>query len=144
MNEGYSIMTGLRDQFRNGIDGVSTSYNHRLTRDQVVTGFVNVEEVKRFPLITIGSVSISPNQMTIGSPSWDIPVMIELFGFVRDEDDAFGEALKLYNDMETSLREDPTIGGLVYGMNLSADVSSLDSVGVVFIILRMKYNVEQT
>jgi len=144
VNEAYNIFTGLRDQLRNQIVGTSASYNFRLKRDQVKEGWINPEQTKYFPVITIGAMSVNLTQMTIGGPSFWVPLSVEVNGYVKDPDDAFGEALKLLSDIETALREDLTLGGLVYDLAMVSDATSMDQLGVVSFSLTMKYNIEQS
>lgn len=113
------IITQLR-----AIGGADFNYTFNKT-EQIVKGFVSLEQAKSYPTICVVGAKQTGIRWTDNS-SVDIEIMIELISYVKTDKDSLEAALKLASDIEETIHADKRFGGLVYEMTTLHDCAAIE------------------
>lgn len=137
MNEAYNILSQLITQLR-AIDGTAGKYNNNIPDSSIKTDFQAVDEAGIYPSIWI-SFSTGGESFQGDQGTYDVPLVFEIYGYVTNETDPLGAALKLQSDIYTAIYEDWTLGSRVFEMDLSFDAGAYEVYGIVIIKMSVKY-----
>ena len=109
---------------------VASGYHFDIGPTRVNKGFLAFNDVQRFPFICVGYAraerSTQRDQIT-----YDVPLTIELYGYVKKVGGVLDEAFDLASDIERALYADETLGDYVWDMSLSFEIGTLGDIGVV-------------
>ena len=111
------------------IDG-SVNYNFTIESTDIYKEFKLITEVYSYPSIAIGAVSLGAVSPFVRT-RFEIPFSIEIFGYVKSEDNPLDEALKLLSDIRTAIAIDEHLNSLITNMTFSNEVGAADGFGVV-------------
>jgi len=114
------------------IDG-SDDYNFDLT-NKVRTQFVPLDENDLFPSLCIASLSTGESNR-IDQVTYQIPVVVEIVGYVMDDTDPLGAILKLAMDAEKAIYSDPSLDKLVWDLRVTIEIGTLREFGVLLMTL---------
>ena len=143
----YSIVTALRSQIQDKVDGTA-NYYYNLRDKQVLSEFVLMTEARVFPLVCIASATEDLVPITINTvggsgvstfvPSWEM----ELFGYVKADSSevALPECLKLLSDVENAILEDDSLSSGVTGLTLRSSTGNYERFGVFHLVLSGGYS----
>lgn len=112
-----------------GIDG-TTNYNNTIAAADVHSEFLLITETHNFPTICIGGITQGESIMFVRD-GFELPIEVEIFGYIKDEDTPITEALELLSDMRIALMADEELNDKITGMTLSSEVGAMDGYGVV-------------
>ena len=118
------------------IDG-SANYNFAIATANIYKEFKLITEVSNYPSISIGAVSFGES-IPFVRIRFESPFSIEIFGYVKSEDNPLDEALKLLSDIRTAITIDEHLKSLITNMTFSSEVGVADSFGVVAFVVRGK------
>lgn len=131
-----SVINDITDrvvvQLKN-IDG-GASYNNNVSDDHVIKGFELAADAIAYPSIYIASASEGASRQT-DQVTYEIPITVEMFAYVKSEGAAFEEAMKLVADMETAVYDDETLNSLVWGLSMRFEVATFQALGAVVCVL---------
>ena len=136
MNNLSSILTELESQLE-GIDGTQGSYNFVLQPEQVLQGFIPMDKADVYPFICIPYVNLPPSKQT-DQVTYECPLDVEIYGYVKTESNVLVEAAKLQSDIEAAIYTDESLGGYVWEMQLRAELVTSDDCGAVVMVLSAK------
>ena len=111
------------------IDGTG-NYNFTIPFTDIHMEFKLITEVSNYPSISIGVISLGEANPFVRA-RFEIPFTVEIFGYVKDEDNPLREALKLLSDIRTAITIDEHLNELITNMTFSSDVGAADGFGVV-------------
>jgi len=113
-----------------------SNYNNTIDDDYIQSGIVSSDKIIKYPSIYIASaVEGASRQVELGATTYDVPITVEIFGYVKDQDAAFDEALKLASDIETAILTDETLDGNVWSLGLRQGAGSMDEFGWCIVTL---------
>ena len=104
------------------------NYNNSIAAGQVHSEFKMITEIHKFPAFCIGSVNIETDGSIRGI--YQVPITVEIFGYVNSEDSPMDEALKLLSDLRIALTTDEFLNNGIRQFGLSAEVGAMDGFGI--------------
>lgn len=122
------IVTQLKD-----IDA-GDNYNFRLRSQHVVGGFELWDNAVGYPSVYVPMIRETGSRFSDQVTS-ELPVEVEIFGYVKDEQEALSDAFKLASDIENAIRADEDLDDNVYGLSLLFEVSAFQDRGIVYCVL---------
>jgi len=111
------------------------NYNNSISAGQVHSEFKDITEIHKFPALTIGSVRIGGSGAFVRN-SFEVPIEVEIFGYVKDQDDPMQGALKLLSDVRVAITYDEWLNNNINGLGFSAEAGAMDGYGVILFTLR--------
>ena len=94
------VVTRIITQLQ-GIDG-TTNYNNSIADADIHSEFLLITETHNFPTICIGGIDQSGSVMFVRK-GFEVPTEIEIFGYVKDNENPITKALELLSDMRVAL-----------------------------------------
>ena len=119
-----------------GITGV-TPYNNKFTAKSVSKTFVVLDDAPKYPFISFGEFNLSRTQMTPRG-TFDLPLSMDLWIYTSNEADPLGTILKAVSDVRLAIGSDQFLSDLVYGLNIQADVGTVENFGVCNFVITAK------
>lgn len=114
------------------IDGTG-DYNNNI-ENRAYKGFKTFDQTIEIPSIFLGFAMEGESGQT-DQVHYNVPIEIEIYGYVRDSDSAFDEALKLASDIDVAIYADEGLNDNVWGLTLQHSISSEGEYGVVNTLL---------
>lgn len=118
-------------------------YNNTILSTNIKKQFESIDSAKSFPAIYIASARADRSRQT-DQITYDVPVTVEVFGYVKKMSDTLEETMNLAADMEKAIYADETLDGNVWGLSLTFEVASMDEFGVVLMTLSATANYFKT
>ena len=112
----------------------SSGFNNTIKSSNIKKKFVPIDEAGSFPSIYISSARSDKSTQT-DQVTYDVPVTIEVFGYIKDISNPLSDALDLASDMEKAFYDDETLNGNVRELSLVFEIASMDDYGVVLMTL---------
>lgn len=113
------------------INGTGNYYT-KLKEENVFRTFKNVDQVKQYPSVCIGAMSIilskdRPRNM------FQVPFKIDVWGYLLDakSNDPCGESMKLLSDFRLAIGEDEFLNSQINHYTFDADVGAIEQFGFV-------------
>lgn len=129
-----SIVQQLQTQLKL-IDGGS-NYNLNINDEYVELGFLPFDQAEAFPSIYIASITTGASSHS-DQVTMNVPVEIEVFGYVEKERDTLLEVLKLAQDIEKATYSDKSLNDNVWDMSIGTmEQSAMNSRGICYTVLR--------
>ena len=121
----------------------SDGYNNTILSTNIKKQFESIDSAKSFPAIYIAAARADRSRQT-DQVTYDVPVTVEVFGYVKKMNATLEEAMNLAADMEKAIYADETLNGNVWGLSLTFEVASMDEFGVVLMTLSATANYFKT
>lgn len=116
-----AITTQVRAQF---LTVTGTGYNTSLSEGQVIKGFMDFNQVDLYPTACVFASSFGESRFT-DQNTLDFPFLVEVFGWVKGEEDVLMLAEEFAADMEKAIFSDESLAGLAWGLALRQEISAL-------------------
>ncbi len=117
------------------IDGTG-NYNNTILSTSIAKGWKTYDSTSEFPAIWLSSLSSGGNIEQVDQKSLDIPLRIELVGYVKNTETTFSACEKLLSDIEFAIYADESFDENVYNLDMNFSIATDEELGgVVFIIL---------
>lgn len=122
------IITQL--QLINGDD----DYNFNINHNSIVKGGRLHEDFNDYPGICIAAIDMVESEPA-DQVHFNVPVRVDIIGYVKHEYEAFKQAINLSSDIEKAIYTSPELNGKVWSLKLGIEVSSFREVGEAIVTL---------
>lgn len=135
MSESNKLKT-ITDQIKTQFENIDETgdYNNNIIASHIVKGYVEFAAAIAYPSIYIAGVRDGASEQA-DQIMYNVPVIVEIFGYVNKENDLLDVALELASDMENAIYADETLDDNVWSMSLDLEIAAFESYGVVKMIL---------
>jgi len=115
------------------------NYNYALQKNQIYEEFKLADDIEQDVAICIGDVTLLTADPGKARDMWEIPLSIEIWGYVRHKTQAYKRLMKLLSDIRIAILGDEHLSNKAFEFTFACDLGVLGGVGILKFEVKCQY-----